>query len=286
LQEVPVPSQNRNIAERMGVGFLQCILVLCTYSIVLCNVEKKKDIWTPLDWSTLPLAEPGSKPHLYSHSLPFTNCTLIQSADDRVDVWYLVAPLLEVDLGNLLEGLELFHGGVGFTNRYQFSSRLIVTCHSYHSLYCRRTNYSININYDADDFFSSSLFPEVVNYGNGTKDLKWLNQGMHCCSLIAFQHFEGAVYVYEGIYEPYWCTLRLVIGEINGSIYNTYITEHLSKANQTYPFYNLFSVQERWGAQPWLNSWTCFDFVWSVLDILHSNSFTNIACVLKLYLQI
>jgi len=155
--------------------------------------------------------------------------------DDHIAVTYLVSPLLEASFGKWLEYLNLYHGAIAFTNL--------------------RTRESITINYDADDFFRNSLFPQIIHHDNGTRELKWINQ--------------GASFIYEGINETYWTAAQELVGVISGDLYNKYIVSWNSQINETNPFYNMFSVTSRFGATPWLPSWDCFDFIWASFDILH-----------------
>jgi len=177
--------------------------------------DKPPPPWTPVDWKTLPQANP----------------------DDQVSVYYLVSPLLEEDFGDILKYINLYHGAIGFRNH--------------------RTNFSITINYDADDFFRNSLFPEVVKYDNGTRDLVWVNQ--------------GGSFIYLDINYTYWEAGIYETTVVNGTLYNMYISDFNSAINATYPFYNLFSVLEHFGATPWLPSWDCFDFIWSSFRFFADN---------------
>jgi len=171
--------------------------------------------WTPIDWTTIP-------PALH---------------DDKVEVIYLLCPLLEEDFGNWLGYLGLHHGAIAFRNL--------------------RTGNEITINYDAFDFIRSSVFPVVVNYPNGTQDLDWIN--------------GGASFVYQGINETYWTTAQYVVSVINGTLFNNYLSKFNSQINGTYPYYNMFSIVEEFGAKPYIGSWDCFDFVWSSFNFLYES---------------
>jgi len=155
--------------------------------------------------------------------------------DDQIAVIYLVSPLLEADFGDWLEYLNLYHGAIAFTNL--------------------RTNESITINYDADDFFRNSLFPQIIHNTNGTRELKWINQGGN--------------FIYQDINETYWTAAQEVVATISGDLYNNYIVSWNSRINETNPFYNMFSVTSKFGATPWLPSWDCFDFIWASFQVLH-----------------
>jgi hypothetical protein len=89
------------------------LMRLLIWVILSFNWAWCRDIWTPLDWATLPKAFPGNLHPI----IVIETCE-----EDKVSVWYLVAPLLEQDVGNLLAGLQLYHGGIGFTNQYLIPS--------------------------------------------------------------------------------------------------------------------------------------------------------------------
>jgi len=154
--------------------------------------------------------------------------------DDAVEVYYLVSPLLEEDFGDWLSYLNLYHGAIGFFNR--------------------NLNFSITINYDADDFFRNSMFPEIDEYPNGTRDLVWVNQ--------------GANFIYLGINWTYWIAGEWPVTTINGTTYNRYIAEWNSQINKTHPYYNMFSILKQWESDSWNPSWDCFDFVWASFTAL------------------
>jgi len=158
------------------------------------------------------------------------------AADDDILVEYLIAPLLEEDFGNLLGDLDMFHGAISFTNR--------------------NTSYSITMNYDADDFFRASLFPEIVTSANGTKSLKWEN--------------EGACFIYLGVNRTYWTSYYPLIHHLPGSLFNRFLFEVIPQINTTWEYYNMFSIMDHWGGTVYLHSWDCFDFVVTSLRQLAS----------------
>jgi hypothetical protein len=155
------------------------------------------------------------------------------NADDQVAVYYLASPLLEEDFGDWLEYLDCYHGALGFQNL--------------------RTNFTITINYDANDFFRNSLFPKIVQQ-NGQTELVWINQ--------------GANFIYLGINESYWVAGQIVVSTITGTMYNDFISGWNSQVNNTYQFYNMFSVLYSYSSDAWLPSWDCWDFMWASFYIL------------------
>jgi len=198
--------------------FLFFLSVLSLVSSAVPHDEVDVAPWTPVDWRTLPKANP----------------------DDKVQVLYLVAPLLEEDVGNLLKDLDLFHGALAFNNL--------------------RTNFSITVNYDADDFFRASLFPEIKQYDNGTKYLVWDNL--------------GANFIYLGINWTYWDAGTYVVAEISGDLYNTFLSTWNANLNQSQPYYNMFGIMEKFGGKSYVKSWDCFDFAWNAFNFLYANGGT------------
>jgi hypothetical protein len=159
-------------------------------------------------------------------------------------VWYLVAPLLEDDVGGLLGDFDLFHGALAFVNK--------------------RTNFTVTINYDAFDFVRASLFPLIVYHENGTRSVIWEN--------------GGASYIYMGINDTYWTTSVDKITTIDGSVYNSFLSDWNAVANATHPYYNLFAIREAWNDISWVPSWTCFDFVWDGFSFMakEGSQFPNV----------
>eukprot|EP01116_Phalansterium_solitarium_P014031 TRINITY_DN3153_c0_g1_i1.p1 TRINITY_DN3153_c0_g1~~TRINITY_DN3153_c0_g1_i1.p1 ORF type:complete len:300 (-),score=78.20 TRINITY_DN3153_c0_g1_i1:216-1115(-) len=151
--------------------------------------------------------------------------TLPKASDaDMIQVLYLVAPLLETDFGKWLGYAHAYHAAIGFINL--------------------NTGFNITINYDADDFFRATLFP-VIN--EKTKELTFENQ--------------GANFIYMGINQTYWEEEMTLVGTINGSVWNNYISGFNAKFNATYPYYNLLEVVNR-NSTVYVPSLNCFDFMW------------------------
>jgi len=192
--------------------FYSCALL---FFIVGSSFGHKSVPWTPIDWKTIPPAE----------------------ADDKIEVFYLICPLLEEDFGDILEYVNLYHSAVAFQNN--------------------RTGNQITINYDADDFFRSSLFPVISEASNGTRELSWINQGGN--------------FIYEGINSTYWTAGTYTVSVINGTLFNRFLSEFNNGINATYPYYNMLSILDKFGAKSWVPSWDCFDFVWASFNYLNEN---------------
>jgi len=151
-----------------------------------------------------------------------------------VQVIYLVAPLLTQEFGPLFSYIGGYHSGIALINV--------------------NTGFNITINYDADDFLRNNLFPFVTKLDNGTKVLEFVN--------------GGANFIYMGINLTYWTQERTVIGEIDGTMYNTFMSNFNANTNASHPYYNLVQVTSNFSGKPFLPAYTCFDFVWE--------SFTNL----------
>jgi hypothetical protein len=159
--------------------------------------------WIPLDVNTLPQAAPG----------------------DKINVFYLVAPLMECEYGNDFTVIDAYHGGLGIINT--------------------NTGFAITLNYDAIPNFNNALLP-YVNTSDNT--LQWSNQ--------------GAVFIYNGINETFWYSNMELVANINGDQYNKYMT-WIKNFNTSYPWYDLWTSLTDWPGdffQPY--SHDCFSFVW------------------------
>lgn len=192
-----------------------CILLLLLETRL---VFSDNNTWIPISWESVQVAEPG----------------------DVIDVWYLLAPLLEENFGDFGQYVNLYHGAIAFNNS--------------------RTGVSYTLNYDANDFFRNSLFPLIVEYPNGTRDLVWDN--------------GGASFIYEGIDSLYWYAGQYRVANINGSAFNKYITQWLPTVNGSQPYYDMFSVVDAATGKFWITSYDCFDFVWQSFRILYGENGT------------
>ncbi|KAL6073935.1 Ceroid-lipofuscinosis neuronal protein 5, variant 2 [Balamuthia mandrillaris] len=175
--------------------------------------------WDPIPWDSVPMAKPS----------------------DKVDFYYVEAPLLSAEIGTTILGyFDLFHGAVAIHNR--------------------DSGVNITINYDADDFYHS-FYPKLVTNSTGHKALEWIN--------------GGAVLIYKGINASYWVEegLRRPVTSVSGDLFNKYMM-WLRTVNDTYLYYNFWDV---WSSFPdgthYLKGWTCFDFVWKSMQVLHGSFF-------------
>lgn len=170
--------------------------------------------WTPINWRTLPVA----------------------NDTDVVEVYYLIAPLMEDKYGKLFGSLHAYHGALAFLNK--------------------RTNFGFTVNYDAFNFVHSSLFPTIVVNASGHKSLQFDN--------------GGGTFVYAGINQTYWTQEKQVVATISGALLNKFMQWN-SHINATHPYYNLLGISQKWNATPYVPAWTCFDYVFLAFDYLQQN---------------
>jgi len=156
------------------------------------------------------------------------------SATDEVQVLYLVAPLLEDDFGKWLSYFRAFHGALAFINL--------------------NTGFNITINYDADNFFRATLFPLISKLKNGTKVLDFENRGSN--------------FIYMGINETYWEEEMTLVGTINGTAFNSFMSGFNAQTNATRPFYNMLAITESFSKPPLVPSYDCFQFFFESLSNL------------------
>jgi len=199
----------------MSAKYLLLALCLVTIQSVVSETKHVPYEWTPLDWEDIPKALP----------------------DDKIEFWYLRAPLLEQELGDWLEVVNLYHGAIGFNNT--------------------RTGEAYTLNYDAFNFFKSSMFPNITMYDNGSRSLTWIN--------------GGASFVYAGINMTWWFASHDIVATINGTMFNNYLSMFNAEINATYPYYNMVSILSEFGAKPYVPSWDCFDFVWASFNWVYEN---------------
>jgi len=152
---------------------------------------------------------------------------------DSIEIIYVAAPLLECSYGNDFSPLGAYHGGVAFRNQ--------------------RTEFTFTLNYDAYPSFTGALIPTIVK-ANGTTELQWEN--------------TGRVFVYIGLNETYWERV-LNVGTMTGaqllSFYNWVGTN-----NQTYQYYNLWTVYSSWPGKLLLPPFECFAYVWDAFAEIES----------------
>jgi len=176
--------------------------------ICLCSVSFADYCgpWIPLDINTLPPANPG----------------------DQINIFYLIAPLMECDYGNDFTYVGAYHGGLG--------------------LYNINSGFSITLNYDATPNFIQALIPNISN-----GELYWDNQ--------------GAVFIYQGINETFWNSNFELLATINGTTYNN-LMKWTGSYNTSFPWYNIWSVYKHFPGTPLFPSDDCFTFVWNTINFL------------------
>jgi len=144
--------------------------------------------------------------------------------NDTIFIRYLVAPLMECQYNNDGKVVSSYHGGISLVNQ--------------------RSGFTITVNYDASPSFVLAIVPNIVK-SNGTTELIWEN--------------FGKVFVYSGENDTYWET-AVHIGNISGNGYNQFM-KWLYTANDSYPYYNLWSVWTDYPGKVLLPNFECFAFV-------------------------
>ncbi|KYR02080.1 hypothetical protein DLAC_00881 [Tieghemostelium lacteum] len=163
--------------------------------------------------------------------------------DESIDVYYLIAPLMKSKYGYLLANFNAFHAGLGFITK--------------------STNEEYTVDFIAYPTITASIFPQIVNNTDSAAstsaeeplpDLVWNTIGM-----VQYQ---------EQIDGTYW-TSREKMYTITGQQFKEYLC-WLPIYNQSFPYYNLFDVQDTDTGDIFIPSSTCYDFVWSSFTALYA----------------
>lgn len=158
-------------------------------------------------------------------------------ATDKVEVYYMAAPLLYCGFLDKLTWINGYHGGLGMKNL--------------------RTNYTFTINFDGYPSFKATFLPIITRLPNATYNLQWQN--------------FGKVFLYNGINDTYWHSLgpfpknRELVATMNGVQFNSF-HKWLSVANDTFQFYNPWFVYADFPSQPWIAGFECFQFVFNAVQ--------------------
>jgi len=168
--------------------------------------------WIPLDINTLPPANPN----------------------DQINIFYLIAPLMECDYGNDFTYIGAYHGGLG--------------------VYNLNSGFSITLNYDATPSFTQALIPNISN-----GELYWNN--------------GGALFIYSGINATYWNSNFELLATIDGNTYTSFM-KWIGNYNNTNPWYNIWSVYKHFPENQLWASDDCFTFVWNTIDFLKGQNIT------------
>lgn len=161
---------------------------------------------------------------------------------DNVDIYYMEAPVFELEFGNELGDLHLYHGAVGFMDT------------------TNNQNYSVE--FDAFYEVANATFPWIVEPedGNGDTDLIWCNKGVICWNNnINFTYYDPILYPSAQVTK---------VGSANGTTMNKFV-DWIPHANNTYMDYQTFRLQSAPGnSTPFFDSQTCVDFVWEAFQRL------------------
>jgi len=162
--------------------------------------------------------------------------------NDTIEIYYLVAALLECDENGTFALVNGYHSGIGLTNVNQ--------------------NISISVNFDAYPTFLGALVPDIIYRLDGTPRLQWSTL--------------GKVFIYDGINTTYWSYGSDMIGKINGNIFNSYMDWVMNYNSTTTDskYYQPWSVYTHYPMQPWDTQWVasheCFSFAWESFRIMVS----------------
>jgi len=151
--------------------------------------------------------------------------------DDTIMVYYMCAPLLYCDYLDELTYINGYHGGLGLINT--------------------RTNVSITVNFDGFPSFAAAFLPIMKQLSNGSFSLDWQN--------------GGKTFIYAGINNTYWHSLQRHVYNMTGGQFNHFRT-WLSKANDTFLFYNPWFVYSDFPSAPVLSGYECFQFTFNALQ--------------------
>jgi len=145
---------------------------------------------------------------------------------DSIEIIYVAAPLLECSYENDFAPLGAYHGGLAFRNQ--------------------RTSFTFTLNYDAYPSFTGAIIPTIVELKNKT-ELQWYN--------------TGRVFVYMGLNTTYWERV-LNVGTMTGAQMTQFIQWVGTTNNDTYVYYNLWTVYTSWPGKLLLAPFECFAYVW------------------------
>jgi hypothetical protein len=79
----------------------------------------------------------------------------------------------------------------------------------------------------------------------------------------------GAVFIYKDVNWTYWVGPSVKVSTISGALYNQFISTWNAAVNQSYPYYNMFAIMEKFGGKEYVEGWDCFDYVFAAFQYLH-----------------
>uniref|UniRef100_A0A0B6ZAU6 Bis(monoacylglycero)phosphate synthase CLN5 n=1 Tax=Arion vulgaris TaxID=1028688 RepID=A0A0B6ZAU6_9EUPU len=156
------------------------------------------------------------------------------NASDTLYVYAMKAPVWEFKFGSLLKYFNIMHDAIGF---YHVQSGLNMTMEWY-------------------ELFQ--LFNCTFPHEPDKNKLLWCNQGATC--------------IYQGIDDQHWIEngTLVKVAEINGETFNQFAA-WVELDNNTYPFYETWTIMEKPGGQVWFDPFDCASWVLRAFDTLSIN---------------
>ncbi|CAG5121894.1 unnamed protein product [Candidula unifasciata] len=155
------------------------------------------------------------------------------NANDTLYVYAMKAPVWEFKFGSLLKYFNIMHDAIGF---YHVQSGVNMTMEWY----------------ELFQLFNCTFPHEPQN-----NDLLWCNQGAAC--------------IYKGIDDKHWTEngTLVKVAEITGQTFNQF-AEWVETDNNTFPYYETWTVMEKPGGQVWFDPFDCASWVLRAFDTLGS----------------
>ncbi|EGG18409.1 hypothetical protein DFA_03903 [Cavenderia fasciculata] len=165
-----------------------------------------------------------------------TTVTLLDAylLEEEIEVYYVEAPLLKSQFGDLLANINAFHSGVLF--------------------YTLTTEEYYTVDFIAYPGILPTFFPTIYNdTANNFIDIIWNSSGL--------------VQFVPSYNQTYWTKSNLTM-TITGAIFEQYSC-WVPYYNETYNYYNLFDVKDEQSNQLYIPSSICNDFVWQSFQTLY-----------------
>ena len=108
--------------------------------------------------------------------------------------------------------------------------------------------------YDAIYEVANATLPFIRYYPNGSQYLEWKN--------------EGGICFMQGMDTDYYNHNMTLMATISGHIFNQ-LMEWMPSDNATWPTYELFYVWDEFRHDKYIQSSTCVEFTWRLLQKIH-----------------
>lgn len=181
---------------------------------------------------------PTGAPYCKAGVIPFcptglpSNTMPTVKPTDTLYVYAMKAPVWEFKYGNLLSKFDIMHDAIGF----------------------HHVNSGLNLTMEWYELFQlfNCTFPHEPERGV----IRWCNQGATC--------------IYSGIDAKHWKEngTLVKVAQINGTVFNNFAT-WVESDNNTYPFYETWTVVEKPRGKVWFNPFDCASWVIRAFDSMH-----------------